>query len=223
MIIRCSPSTRRPGLGTPTAATAAVLRRRATNARRPPPVATPRRDLALGRPAHCGDHPPAGSRPRLTRPESPLRPGKKPAGLRNPAHPARQPGTQARPEAEKGHPPQSQPHRSRSRNIEARNGGSLFQAVGLALEDLLVACPTAAGLTALGTDTHRNTTRRKPHAVLARPKRITHFLPMDRQDLVSGRDENAGRVRMLPVKPSLLPPSGLRWDISQGRHAGSNE
>ena len=57
-------------------------------------------------------------RPRLTSRNHPYDQERKPAGPWNPAHPARQPGNQARPEAETSHPPQPQPHRSRSRNIE---------------------------------------------------------------------------------------------------------
>jgi hypothetical protein len=75
---------------------------RAASARRPLPLpaAAPGRDLALSSPAHRGDYPPAGRRPQLTSPEPPLRPGRTNQNPWNPAHRARQPGNQARPEAE---------------------------------------------------------------------------------------------------------------------------
>ena len=63
---RCSPSRRRPPVGTETAAAAALHLRRAPRPRQPPPEAPPRRQLALGRPDHHRDHPPPGPRTRLT-------------------------------------------------------------------------------------------------------------------------------------------------------------
>jgi Transposase DDE domain group 1 len=59
---------RRPGppLGTQTAAAADLRRRRADRPRRPPPAASHRRPLALGRPDRRRDHPPAGLPVRVT-------------------------------------------------------------------------------------------------------------------------------------------------------------
>ena len=78
------------------------------------PAAAPVRDLALGAPAHRSDHPPAGLRPQLTSPDRPYDQEGQPQGPWNPAHPARQPGSQARPDSEMppGHNP-SQPDQDR--------------------------------------------------------------------------------------------------------------
>ena len=87
------------GLGTQTPAAAAVLRRRAPGPRRPPATAAPRRDLALGHPAHRRDHPPASIRARLTSTQPPLRPGRTSPGPVEPRPPgatAGPPGTPRR-------------------------------------------------------------------------------------------------------------------------------
>ena len=75
--------------------------------------------LALGHPDHHRDHPPASPRARLTSAKPPLRPGRTTEGQWNPAHPARQPGSQPRPDAENSKRPPSQLDSSKSRNIEA--------------------------------------------------------------------------------------------------------
>ncbi len=90
------PRRSRPGLGTQTAPAAPVFRRRAPGLWRPPAAVAPRRDLALGGPAHHRDHPLASPRSRLTRQNRPCKQERKPAGPWNPAHPARQPGSQNR-------------------------------------------------------------------------------------------------------------------------------
>ena len=87
--------------------------------RRPPPAAAPRRDLALDHPDHHRDHPPASLRPRLTSPNRPSHPERKPAGPWNPAHPARQPGHCPWPARTNSDQPTPQMTTSRSRKIEA--------------------------------------------------------------------------------------------------------
>jgi hypothetical protein len=90
------PRRPRPRLGTQTAAAAPVLGRRTAGPRRPPPAAAPRRDLALGHPAHRRDHPAAGPRPRLTSRNRPCDQKGQPPGPVEPRLPgatAGQPGT----------------------------------------------------------------------------------------------------------------------------------
>ena len=105
------PRRPRPRLGTQTPAAASVRHRRAPGPRRPASAAAPVRDLALGAPAHRSDHPPAGLRPQLTSPDRPYDQEGQPQGPWNPAHPARQPGSQARPDSEMppGHNPSQHP------------------------------------------------------------------------------------------------------------------
>ena len=99
-----------PPLGTQTAAAAAVLRRRAHRPRRPPPPAAPRRHAGPGparsppRSAACTPWHPADQ------PHQPLDKKGQPAGPWNPAHPARQPGRQARPHAENRQPAATSSH-----------------------------------------------------------------------------------------------------------------
>ena len=114
----------RPPLGTETAPAAPVLRRRPPRPRRPPPAAPARRTLALGRRDHRRRHPPAGPPVRLTSRNQPLRPGKEQhPGPWNPAHPARQPGSQARPAPENHLPAEHlRPAHQRTRKIEVKAG-----------------------------------------------------------------------------------------------------
>ena len=87
-------------------------------ARRPPPAAPPRRTLALGQRDHRRDHPPAGPPVRLTSRNSPDDQEGEHQGPWNPAHPARQPGSQARPGAENS--PQPTPQASQSGRERSR-------------------------------------------------------------------------------------------------------
>ena len=64
------------------------------------PAAPPRRTLALGRADHRRGHPPAGPPARLTSRNSHYDQKGEHQGSWNPAHPARQPGSQARQDAE---------------------------------------------------------------------------------------------------------------------------
>ena len=91
------PDRDRPPLGTETAPPAPVLRRRPARARRPPPAAPARRTMALGRRDHRRGHPPAGPPLRLTSRNRHYDQEGEHQGPWNPAHPARQPGSQARP------------------------------------------------------------------------------------------------------------------------------
>jgi Transposase DDE domain group 1 len=90
----------RPPLGTETAAAAPLRRRRPPCPRRPPPAAQPRPAVALGRPDHRRRHPPASPAIRLTSRNDPATRKEKPQGPWNPAHPARQPGSQPQPSPE---------------------------------------------------------------------------------------------------------------------------
>jgi hypothetical protein len=95
------PGRHRPPLGAQAAPPARLRRRRPSGARRPPPAAKARAELALG----CRDrrrrYPPAGPPVRLTSRNSHHDQEGEPQGPWNPAHPARQPGSRARPEAGK--------------------------------------------------------------------------------------------------------------------------
>ena len=71
---------------------------------RPPPAAPPRRDLALGSRHHSRARAPARTRTQLTSWNSPATRKENTQGPWNPAHPARQPGSQARSGAEKQPP-----------------------------------------------------------------------------------------------------------------------
>jgi hypothetical protein len=100
----CSPDRFRPLLGAQAAAATDLLRRRAPRPRRPSPPAPPRRQLAMGPADRHRDHPPAGPHARLTSPNRPTHKERSHQGPWNPAHPARQPGYQARPDTEKQRP-----------------------------------------------------------------------------------------------------------------------
>ncbi len=78
---------------------APVLRRGPDRPREPPPAPASRAELALGRGNHRRDCPAAGHPVRLTSRNSPYDRKGEHLGLWNPAHPARQPGSQARPNA----------------------------------------------------------------------------------------------------------------------------
>ena len=94
------PHRESPPLGTQTAPAADLRRRRPARLQRPPPAAPPRRTLALGRRRHRRSHPAAGHRVRLTSRNHPCDTERNHQGPWNPARPARQPGSQARPDAE---------------------------------------------------------------------------------------------------------------------------
>ena len=99
-----------------------LRRRRPPGPRRPPPAAAPRRTMALGRRDHRRDHPPAGPPIRLTSRNSPTTRKENHQGPWNPAHPARQPGSQARPHRKISPSRTPQASTSRSRKIEASGG-----------------------------------------------------------------------------------------------------
>jgi hypothetical protein len=88
---------RRPPVGTETAAAAPVLRRRPPGQQRPAPPAQARRALALDQGGHRRSRPPAGPPVRLTSRNSHDDQKGEHQGPWNPAHPARQPGSQAPP------------------------------------------------------------------------------------------------------------------------------
>ena len=95
------PDRDRPPLGAEAAPPALVRRRRPPRPRRPPPQATARRTMALGWRGHRRHHPPAGPPGRLTSQTAAVTRKGQHQGPWNPAHPARQPGSQARPGPEK--------------------------------------------------------------------------------------------------------------------------
>ena len=116
---------RGPPLGTETAAAAPVLRRRPPGQQRPPPAAPPRRALALGRRDHRRSRPPAGPPVRLTSRNNPDDQEGEHQGPWNPAHPARQPGSQARPHPENQPQPRPQAtHVSRTRKDRLKRTSS---------------------------------------------------------------------------------------------------
>jgi hypothetical protein len=98
---------------------APLLRRRAAGPRRPPPAAVARRTKALGHPGHRRDHPSAGPRVRPTSPNATTTMEGEHQGPWNPAHPSRQPGSQAHPAQKITHQPIPQARTPETRNIEA--------------------------------------------------------------------------------------------------------
>src|SRR5712671_2975962 len=76
---------------------------------------------------HRRDQPPRHPRTRLTSPNRPYDQEGNHQGPWNPAHRARQPGRQARPDAEQGGSTRPQPTTSRSRNIEASRARSTLR------------------------------------------------------------------------------------------------
>ena len=110
-----------PPLGTQTAAAADLRRGRAHRPRRPPPAAPPRRHAGPG-PARSPP-PSPGCTPwhPADQPHPVPTTRKENHGPVEPAHPARQPGHQARPNAENKHQPPPQATNPRSRKIEANS------------------------------------------------------------------------------------------------------
>jgi DDE family transposase len=84
-----------------------VLRRRTPRPQRPPPAAQTRPALALGRPDHRRGHPPASPAGWLTSSNHHCDTEGATPGLVEPAHPARQPGSQPRSGPENNHQPNS--------------------------------------------------------------------------------------------------------------------
>jgi Transposase DDE domain group 1 len=99
-----------PPVGTQTAPAAPVLRRGPPGHQRPAPAAQARRALALGRGGHRRSRPPAGHPVRLTSRNNHDDQQGEHQGTWNPAHPARQPGSQAPPGPENQCPASASGH-----------------------------------------------------------------------------------------------------------------
>src|SRR6202034_749433 len=120
-----------PPLGAETPPPARLRPRRPAGPRRPPPAATPRRALALGPGHYRRSHPPAGPPGRLTSQNHRSNQEREHQGPWNPAHPARQPGNQARHDLKinPSRTPQSTTPRSRKIEVKPRRRADHLSAI----------------------------------------------------------------------------------------------